>query len=101
MHEHPLTISGIPRDLKSTECRVAWATEEAYIKENLGKMKEEQRPKAMADALKRSVLKLGLELDEKVFSKEELEAMDRVDPDYIAHLIANPEELKKAIESAG
>ena len=55
----------------------------------------------MADALKRSIMKLGLEVDEKVVSKDELEAMDRVDPDYIAHLIANPEELKKAIERYG
>ena len=56
----------MPRDLKSIECRVAWATEEAHIKENLGKMEKEQRPQAMAEALRRSIMKLGLEVDEKL-----------------------------------
>ena len=55
----------------------------------------------MAEALKRSILKLGIEVDEKIFSKEELKAMDQMDPDYIAHMIANPDELKKVIERYG
>ena len=96
-----LTISGIPRDLQSIESRVAWAVQSAHVKQNLGAIKEEKQTEAMAGAIKRCIAKLGIEVEDKIFSKEEMEQIKELDPDYVAHLIANPEELKKTIERYG
>ena len=42
-----------------------------------------------------------MEVDDKVFSKEEMDQIKGLDPDYVAHMIASPEELKRVVERYG
>ena len=47
-----ITPAGMPRDLQSIDCRVAWATEAKHGKQVLGLMKPTEREEAIANKLK-------------------------------------------------
>ena len=92
---HPLshiTPSGMPRDLQSIECRVAWATEAQHGKTVLGLMRPSEREETIANKLKKKIIEVCPEIGEKGFTAEEMKIIGEMNPDYIVHMVENPEE---------
>ena len=98
---HPLshvTVSGMPRDLQSIECRVAWASESRGWKQRIGAIEPSKGKETAVEELKRKIREVAPELEEKAFSDDEVRAMSEMNIDYITHLLERPEELKEVVK---
>ena len=96
-----ITPAGMPRDLQSIECRVAWATETEHGKTVLGLLRPSEREEAITNKLKKKIIEICPEVGEKGFTAEEMRVMGEMNPDYIVHMIENPEELKEVVRRYG
>ena len=81
---HPLshvTTSGMPRDLQSIECRVAWASESRKWKQRIGAIEPARGKETAVKELKRKIREVAPELGEKAFSDDEVRAMSEMNVD--------------------
>ena len=78
--------------------RLEWACESQKVKDSLGLAGDELRQEKLVAGVRGQIRKIRPEMNEKMFTAAEMGAIAKLNPDYVAHLIASPKDLERVLE---